>query len=996
MKNHLTTTSVDQTVYIGRNTARCFTTARSTMVYNVDRIPTYVGIIGRQDTGDRTTVPIRRVFDRFKNMCTPRPQSDYVTSADISCHMVSKHPLTTLNHAYLCLDADNHSINIHNDCQLNAEVETLLDGVDGNTLPTTFERDGTTVSVFRISDRFRNMNIGGSQSDSTMNTARSTMVDNVDRIPTSVGIIGHQDTRDRTTVPIRRIFDRFRNMPCPVLSQTMSPVQPLTMLNHAYLCLDADNHIVRPQIINFERSDGDSGHRHHLPAEHSRDRTNNAPNELFPSNCHKRKKQPPSLAAHSRNALLRLNIQTQGSRYSRRAEYHLCYRGGKIYMPTTPDPLAFIQQLLTNVQFMENIHAYNQMFSMTSFGEKINDSVNRGRGPYVFKISGQIYHWIGSMCPEEGDHPRCLQLYIYDTYDEVNNRMRHFGGLDRAALNPDIVEGLMHVLDEHNSLVRLFRTARDRCNACEIPGFKVRLYNMGSVRGYELLTSDCIRGIVFESGPRSRTDFDFPLLFIFGQPGFYPELILKPRNGRGQGKKVTMNAYYKYQLHPREKEFRLIFKGERGDHEGIAVGSMIMLPSTFTDGPRVVEFQKRGLPYCHTLLWVDSRNKIHDASQIDEYISAELPDHVQDPRGYKVVSEMMMHGPCGAENLSTSCVENGSCSKHFPKRYNDKIFFNSNGHMQYRRRDTGVHVMRHESRLDNCNLVPYNRVLCLAFEAHINVEYCGCRCKSLVEVRTIKGQILPTYKAACKALGLLGDDKEWDIALQESATSATSVEIITLFAQILIYCDVSDLVKLWNKRWEAMRDDIPKKVSEATRIPDYHVNTVKLQGYILYELEAILNGFGKSVKDFGIKTPPEHLLKDLENKLLMEEKNYNRELLMQDVVQSIPKLNPKKRKIYDMIMNACTRNEQKLLFIYGHGETGKTFMWKTLISSMRSQGKIVLAVASSGIASLLLPAGRTAHPRFKLLLELTDEPLCHVKKHPIRKIVGSNKSHYLG
>nr|GEU54236.1 DNA helicase PIF1, ATP-dependent [Tanacetum cinerariifolium] len=77
---------------------------------------------------------------------------------------------------------------------------------------------------------------------------------------------------------------------------------------------------------------------------------------------------------------------------------------------------------------------------------------------------------------------------------------------------------------------------------------------------------------------------------------------------------------------------------------------------------------------------------------------------------------------------------------------------------------------------------------------------------------------------------------------------------------------------------------------------------------------------------------------------------------------------------------ASTTNRQELLFIYGHGGTGKTFLWRTIISSFRSHGKIVLVVASSGIASLLLPVGRTSHSRFKLPLELTDESLCHAKK----------------
>ncbi|GJY86834.1 hypothetical protein Tco_0500860 [Tanacetum coccineum] len=131
-------------------------------------------------------------------------------------------------------------------------------------------------------------------------------------------------------------------------------------------------------------------------------------------------------------------------------------------------------------------------------------------------------------------------------------------------------------------------------------------------------------------------------------------------------------------------------------------------------------------------------------------------------------------------------------------------------------------------------------------------------------------------------MGLLGDDKEWDIALDESAISATSVEIRALFAQILIYCDVAYPKKLSAKHWEAMRDGIPSKISEATGIPRYHINTPELQGYILYELEAILNGFGKSVKDFRLPPLPRQLLEQLKNKLLMEEKNYKRELLLQE------------------------------------------------------------------------------------------------------------------
>lgn len=92
-------------------------------------------------------------------------------------------------------------------------------------------------------------------------------------------------------------------------------------------------------------------------------------------------------------------------------------------------------------------------------------------------------------------------------------------------------------------------------------------------------------------------------------------------------------------------------------------------------------------------------------------------------------------------------------------------------------------------------------------------------------------------------------------------------------------------------------------------------------------------------------------------------------------------MNSDQRQIYDLIINAFAANKQELVFVYGHGGTGKTFLWKTIISALRSEGNIVLAVASSGIAYLLLPAGRTAHSRFKLPPELTEETLCKVKKN---------------
>lgn len=254
-------------------------------------------------------------------------------------------------------------------------------------------------------------------------------------------------------------------------------------------------------------------------------------------------------------------------------------------------------------------------------------------------------------------------------------------------------------------------------------------------------------------------------------------------------------------------------------------------------------------------------------------------------------------------------------------------------------------------------------------------------CRGFTEVQSINNVFYPTYRAACQALGLLGDDKEWDTALQEACISASSPELRFLFAQILTHSEVANPLELWDKYWREMGHDIPAIISQKVRIPNYYVNDFELQGYILYELEIILSSSGKSVQNYALQLPPEELMQQLNNRLLMEEKNYNRTALAEERDESVPRLNNDQRNIYELIINAFRAGRQELVFVYGHGGTGKTFLWKTIISALRCEGKIVLAVASSGIASLLLPSGRTAHSRFKIPLELTDESLCKIKKN---------------
>ncbi|XP_022873152.1 ATP-dependent DNA helicase PIF1-like [Olea europaea var. sylvestris] len=77
-------------------------------------------------------------------------------------------------------------------------------------------------------------------------------------------------------------------------------------------------------------------------------------------------------------------------------------------------------------------------------------------------------------------------------------------------------------------------------------------------------------------------------------------------------------------------------------------------------------------------------------------------------------------------------------------------------------------------------------------------------------------------------------------------------------------------------------------------------------------------------------------------------------------------------------MEKVKNDSSGTFFIDGPRGTGKTFLYKALLTAVRGQHFIALATASSGVAASLLPGGRTAHSRFKIPLETIDEVNCSV------------------
>ncbi|XP_057299428.1 uncharacterized protein LOC130630047 [Hydractinia symbiolongicarpus] len=133
---------------------------------------------------------------------------------------------------------------------------------------------------------------------------------------------------------------------------------------------------------------------------------------------------------------------------------------------------------------------------------------------------------------------------------------------------------------------------------------------------------------------------------------------------------------------------------------------------------------RRGLPHCHLLIHLDPNDKLRDADDIDSVISAEIPNKQEHPELFEIVRSCMIHGPCGHLNPNSRCMEDGVCTKSFPKNFLASTQAVVNGYPLYRRRDNGIHIIVNNVDIDNRWIVPHNPWLSKKYNAHIILEAC--------------------------------------------------------------------------------------------------------------------------------------------------------------------------------------------------------------------------------------------------------------------------------
>ncbi|XP_063906157.1 uncharacterized protein LOC135124864 [Zophobas morio] len=142
-----------------------------------------------------------------------------------------------------------------------------------------------------------------------------------------------------------------------------------------------------------------------------------------------------------------------------------------------------------------------------------------------------------------------------------------------------------------------------------------------------------------------------------------------------------------------------------------------------------IEWQKSGLPHAHILIWLVEKIV---PTQIDDIITAELPNAEEDPELFEIVKKNMIHGPCGGHNPHSPCMKDGKCTKKYPRQLLQETQTGGDGYPLYRRRKpddggytTTIKINNVDFEVDNRWIVPYSPILSKSFNAHINVESCN-------------------------------------------------------------------------------------------------------------------------------------------------------------------------------------------------------------------------------------------------------------------------------
>ncbi|XP_050915146.1 uncharacterized protein LOC127130124 [Lathyrus oleraceus] len=371
-----------------------------------------------------------------------------------------------------------------------------------------------------------------------------------------------------------------------------------------------------------------------------------------------------------------------------------------------------------------------------------------GRSIYTFRAQGAFYHNIGGFYPNEGVRPRFLQLYVYDTDNELHNRMQ-----ENPQLHQNVVHKLQKMLHQFNPFVIRFKQLSILPNISECS--LILKERPSNHHQYNLPTAEQVATIIVGCDADSmdygrdinviRCDgnlkkvqetkgyydpLQYPVLFPFRKHDNY----VKIESGRLRWIKEHQSDIRSelYQglhdaLHVGETNAENIgkrtilpssFIGGRRDmtqcyEDGMAIvlnGGKPDIFLTMTCNPSWSEITSKLLPFqtpqdrpdLLTRIFrskfeklkddvinkgvLESNDKLRDPKDYDSMVKAKIPKLECEPQLHEAVVRHMIHRPCGIINRKSPCMKDGHCKKRYPKQFLDETHQGTDSYPEYRRR----------------------------------------------------------------------------------------------------------------------------------------------------------------------------------------------------------------------------------------------------------------------------------------------------------------------
>ena len=182
---------------------------------------------------------------------------------------------------------------------------------------------------------------------------------------------------------------------------------------------------------------------------------------------------------------------------------------------------------------------------------------------------------------------------------------------------------------------------------------------------------------------------------------------------------------------------------------------------------------------------------------------------------------------------------------------------------------------------------------------------------SYEDLRTVDGQVMPTFREAAEKRGLIEADNTLDDAMTEAELFRMPSSLRRLFATILVFCEPSNVCSLWNKHLEAMSEDYNSNYKCKHTV----------EQMVLKNIRDMLHSMGKDIESFPLpEIEKQHETTDDIPMEIVEETSI--EVDPEDI--SLHKnLNIEQRKAYDEILATVDRQRGGIFFVNGPGGMGK-------------------------------------------------------------------------